>query len=119
MIEKEDDSVSVWLANARHGYLPKGQGPRFGWDDESGQFETIAGTRKEAVAAAKAAQEREELMRIAGLVNRNGARKAKQFIQDIEGLENISKSTAERRFARMKDTSIIHQNLSGEWEMVA
>jgi len=119
MMEKEDDSVSVWLANARHGYLPKGQGPRFGWDDESGQFEMIAGTRKEAAAAAKAEQEREELMRIAGLVNRNGARKAKQFIQDIEGLQNISNSTAERRFARMKATSIIHQNLNGEWERVA
>jgi len=118
-LEKVGDEVSVWLANARHGYLPKGQGPRFGWDDEAGQFEVIAGTRKEAVAAAKAAQEREELMRVAELVNRNGPRKAGQFIKDIEGLEKVSRPTAERRFAKMKDTSLIHQNLNGTWEMAA
>ena len=119
MLEKEGDAVSVWLANARHGYLPKGQGPRFGWDDESGQFETIAGTRKEAISKAKAEDQQRELLRLAELVKRNGPRKREQFIKDIEDLENVSRATAERRFQKMKDTSIVHQDLSGAWELVA
>jgi hypothetical protein len=104
---------------ARHGFLPKNQGQRFAWDDEAGMFMPVAGSRSEAVAAAKAERERAELERLAGLVGRNGPRKPGQFIKDIETLENCAKATAERRFARMKATSIIHQNLNGEWEMVA
>jgi KaiC/GvpD/RAD55 family RecA-like ATPase len=119
-LEKDSDgNVTAWLHPARHGFLTKEQGPRFGWDEEAGMFMPIMGTRKEAKQSAKAEQEREELVRIAELVKRNGPRKATQFIQDIEGLQNISNSTAERRFAKMKATSIIHQNLNGEWEMVA
>ena len=118
-LEKDDEAVTAWLSMARHGCLPKNQGQRFAWDDDAMMFMPVAGTRSEAVAAAKAEREREELKRLAGLVGGNGPRKPGQFIKDIMRLESTSKATAERRFAKLKDTSIIHQNLNGEWEMVA
>lgn len=118
-LEKDDEAVTAWLYRARNAFLPKSEGQRFAWDDNAGMFMPVAGSRSEAVAAAKAERERAELERLAGLVGRNGPRKPGQFIKDIETLENCAKATAERRFARMKATSIIHQNLNGEWEMVA
>jgi hypothetical protein len=77
------------------------------------------GSRSEAKAQAKAERERVELERLAALVGRNGPRRAGQFITDIMQLQGTSKTTAERRFRLMKDTSIIHQNLHGEWSMAA
>ena len=119
MVEKEEEAVSLWLANARHGHLPRGQGPRFGWDDHDGMFMPIAGTRSEAKAAAKSEAKRAELKGIAELININGPRKPAVYLQDIMNLKNVSKATAERRFKELKDASIIHQTLSEEWEMAS
>lgn len=118
-LERDDDGVIAWLQTARNAFLPKSEGQRFAWDHDAGMFMPQEGSRSEAKAQAKAERERVELERLAALVGRNGPRRAGQFITDIMQLQGTSKTTAERRFRLMKDTSIIHQNLHGEWSMAA
>ena len=102
---------------SRHGYIPKDQGPRFAWSDETGQHETIEGSRREVKAAAKREKDLTDLMRLARLViDRNGPRKWGDFIADLTALGG-SEKTAERKFTEMKARGILSQTLSGEWEM--
>jgi len=117
--EKNSEVINLWMPPSRHGYLTKDQGPRFAWSDESGRHELIEGRRKEAVAQAKAEQERAELERLAHLViDTNGPRKWGDFISDLTQICG-SKKSAERKFTRMKAISLLSQALTGEWELAA
>ena len=116
-LEKEKSGiVTVYLKEARHGYLPKDLGPRFGWDQYSGRHELVIGTRREAKAAAEREEEMPEFMDLAtNIVKINGARKYGDFIEDIKKLRGGKDALAKRIFTQMKKYNIIDKDMHGYW----
>jgi len=116
-LEKEKSGVvTVYLKEARHGYLPKDLGPRFGWDQHSGRHELVIGTRREAKAAAEREEEMPEFTDLAtNIVKINGARKYGDFIGDLKKLRGGKDALAKRIFKKMRNYKIIEQDMHGYW----
>jgi hypothetical protein len=114
--EKNGEIVTVYLKEARHGYLPKDLGPRFAWDQEMGRHELVEGSRREAKAAARRQEELPEFTLLANkIVEPNGARKWGPFIQDIMSLRGATRASAERIFTSMRNYGIIEKDMYGFW----
>ena len=114
--EKAGEIVTIYLKEARHGYLPKDLGPRFGWDQQQGRHELVEGTRREAKAAARREEELPELTHLAEqIVKPDGPRKYGDFINCICSLRGMNSDSAKRTFTKMKNYRIIQQDLYKLW----
>lgn len=117
-LEKDKDGVvTVYSPYLRHGFLPKNDGPRIGWDEEECCFVELEKSKREVKAAQKAEEYLEKNRELAAVILKEGPKSYSSCVTALMQLRGKSKPTAERDIKKMQSFGIIKKNLLGDYEL--
>jgi hypothetical protein len=113
-LEKDADGVTVaFFDKARHGFLPREDGPRFKWSDELGMHSTIRESKREADQNRKDRDNREMAFGVIQAIFSDDPNKVcsyAELLTQVVEIECVSKETAKRRIRVIRDLTLLRKS---------
>lgn len=109
--------ITIYLQHARHGFLPKSDGPRIAWSDDNAGFIELEQSKREVKAQQKSKDDRAKFRELATVILNDGPRAYSSCVTSLMQCRGKSRPTAERDIKKMISLGVIQKNILGDYEM--